>query len=228
LNRVSTVLKSEIRISKSMNKTILGIIALAAVAGLVVAVDQATKAWIAGNIVSHEVRPVIEGFVRLRYTQNTGAAFGIFQGGAGALSLVALGLIALVGLSAILLFAFRASKGNPLILLAFSLISGGAVGNLIDRMRLGYVVDFVDVHGPSITIDNRVYTWPVFNIADSAISMGVILLIAVFLFSKQEPAPPGPVAPHAPVRYISRSHSPWFTQYDRRTDAHAGHEPGNG
>jgi signal peptidase II len=206
-----------------MNKSILGIIALVSVAGLVVAVDQATKAWIVANIVSHEVRPVIEGFVRLRYTQNTGAAFGIFQGGAGVLSLAAL-----VVLSAIVLVAFRVGRRNPLVLLALSLISGGAIGNLIDRLRLGYVVDFVDVYGPNITFDNRVYTWPVFNVADSAISMGVALLMAVFLFGKQEAAPPGPVSPQAPVRYISRSHSPWFTQYDRRPDAHAGHEPGNG
>jgi signal peptidase II len=206
-----------------MNKSILGIIALAAVAGLVVAIDQATKAWIAANIVSHEVRPIIEGFVRLRYTQNTGAAFGFFQGGAGVLSLAAL-----VVLSIILVVAFRVGRGNPLALLAFSLISGGAIGNLIDRLRLGYVVDFVDVHGPSITLDNRVYTWPVFNVADSAISMGVILLMAVFLFGKQETASPGPVPPQTPVRYISHSHSPWFTQHDRRPDAHARHEPGNG
>ncbi|HVF99311.1 MAG TPA: signal peptidase II [Chloroflexia bacterium] len=206
-----------------MNKSILGIIALVLVAGLVVAIDQATKAWIAANIVSHEVRPVIEGFVRLRYTQNTGAAFGIFQGGAGVLSLAGL-----VVLSIILLVAFRVGRSNPLILLALSLISGGAIGNLIDRLRLGYVVDFVDVHGPSITFDNRVYTWPVFNVADSAISMGVVLLMAFFLFGKQETAPPGPVPPETSIRYISHSHSPWFTQHDRRPDAHAGHEPGNG
>ncbi|HYP40755.1 MAG TPA: signal peptidase II [Chloroflexia bacterium] len=204
-----------------MNRTILGIIALAAVAGLVVAIDQATKAWIAANIVSHEVRPIIEGFVRLRYTQNTGAAFGFFQGGAGVLSLAAL-----VVLSIILVVALRVGRGNRLMLLALSLISGGAIGNLIDRLRLGYVVDFVDVHGPSITLDNRVYTWPVFNMADSAISIGVILLMAVFLFGQQEPASPGPASPQTSLRYISRSHSPWFTQYDRRPDAHAGHEPG--
>lgn len=206
-----------------MNRTILGIISLALVAGLVVAIDQATKAWIAANIVSHEVRPIIEGFVRLRYTQNTGAAFGFFQGGAGVLSLAAI-----VVLSIILLVALRVGRGNPLVLLAFSLISGGALGNLIDRLRLGYVVDFVDVHGPSITLDNRVYTWPVFNVADSAISVGVILLMAFYLFGKQETTPPGPVPPQTSVRYISRSHSPWFTQHDRRPGAHAGHEPGNG
>lgn len=206
-----------------MNRTILGIIALVVVAGLVVAIDQATKAWIAANIVSHEVRPIIEGFVRLRYTQNTGAAFGIFQGGAGALSFAAI-----VVLGTILLVALRVGRGNRLMLLALSLISGGAIGNLVDRLRLGYVVDFVDVHGPSITLDNRVYTWPVFNVADSAISIGVVLLMGILFFGKQETASPEPVPPQTSIRYISRTHSPWFTQHDRCPDAHAGHEPGNG
>jgi signal peptidase II len=197
-----------------MKNRIVALFALLFIAGVVVALDQATKAWITANIVSHEVRPIIEGFVRLRYTQNTGAAFGFFQDSTAALSFAAI-----IVLGAILLVALRVGNGNRLLIGALGLVSGGAVGNLIDRLRLGYVVDFVDVYGPSITIDNRAYTFPVFNMADSAITIGVILLMLVFLFEKpaeeRAPVKPPPAASHDPSRYISRSHSPWFSQYDK-------------
>jgi signal peptidase II len=141
---------------------------------------------------------LIEGFLRLRYTKNTGAAFGIFQGGSLVLSVAA---IAIVG--AIFFSASRMGGINRFTTLPMGLIVGGALGNLVDRLRLGYVVDFIEVYGPRIHVGNSVYTWPVFNVADSAITVGVILLVATMLFSgKSEPetAPATPKQPETPVK----------------------------
>lgn len=156
-------------------------VALALIAALVVALDQMSKAWIAGNFVSHQVQPLIEGFLRLRYTQNTGAAFGSFQGWT-----LLLTLVSTLILGAIIVWAWRLDGGHRFTPLALGLIVGGALGNLIDRLRLGYVVDFIEVNGLSIELSNRRYTFPVFNVADSAITVGVILLMALMIFGKQE------------------------------------------
>ena len=157
---------------------------------LVLALDQVSKAWVTANITSHETRPVIEGFVRLRITQNTGAAFGIFQGWAGLLTIVGIAVVV-----AILVSAHRVGDGSRPSMLALGLITGGAIGNLIDRVRFGYVVDFVDVYGPRLNINDTVYTWPVFNVADSAITVGVILLLGTLIFGKDGSKQDEPVQP---------------------------------
>lgn len=148
------------------------IIALS-LAGCITIVDQATKAW-----VSH-VRPdirVIPGFFNIHYIENTGAAFGIFQGKLTLLTLIsALAAIIIVGL---IIYEREAHRG---MLYALACILGGTCGNLIDRARLQYVVDFLQVY---ITLFEKQYYWPSFNIADSAISVGVGLLI--LLMFRQE------------------------------------------
>lgn len=149
-------------------------------AALVVLLDQLSKLWIVENMSRASSQVLIEGFLRLRYTRNTGAAFGIFQGGTGVLSVAA---IAIVG--AIIFSATRMGSTNRLTVLSMGLIVGGAIGNLVDRLRLGYVVDFIEVYGPRIQLGNSVYTWPVFNVADSAITIGVILLVATMLFGSK-------------------------------------------
>jgi signal peptidase II len=152
---------------------ILGLVALG-----VVIVDQLTKWWVVANVAGKPPLVVIEGFVRLRYTENRGAAFGFFQGWAGALSIVAIAVV-----FAIVYSASKLGGTNKLGLIALGLITGGALGNLLDRLRVGYVVDFVDVYGPRITIDHTPYTFPVFNAADSSITIGAILLIGTLLFA---------------------------------------------
>src|SRR5438270_13417810 len=102
----------------------VGVLILVATTLLVVVVDQLTKAWVVANTTGHEVKPVIEGFVRLRYTENTGAAFGLLQGWTGALSIAAIAIIA-----AIVLSATRAGGGNRLIMAALGLVLGGALGH---------------------------------------------------------------------------------------------------
>ncbi len=157
---------------------------MAAVAAIVLIIDQLTKAWVSANIAIHDTRPIIEGFVRLRYTQNSGAAFGLFQGWTGALSVVAVAIIA-----AIVLSASKMGGNNRASMLAMGLVLGGALGNLADRITLGYVRDFVEVYGPHVDWNSAVYTWPVFNAADSAITIGVLIVMATLIFSKQESVP---------------------------------------
>ncbi|MDQ6693204.1 MAG: signal peptidase II [Chloroflexota bacterium] len=153
---------------------------LLAVALLVIVLDQLSKAWVVANVSLREARPVIQGFARLRYTQNSGAAFGFFQGWTGALSIAAVAVVI-----AIFVSASRSGSNSRLTTLALGLVVGGALGNLVDRIRLGYVVDFFEVYGPQVRLNNTVYTFPVFNLADSAITVGVLLLLAGLLFSKE-------------------------------------------
>jgi len=151
------------------------------VAALVLALDQVAKAWVTANVPSHGIRPVVEGLVRLRYTENTGAAFGLFQGGTIALSIAAAAIIGVI-----LLSITRMGAGSPLLMFALALVLGGATGNLSDRLRLGYVVDFIEVYALRIDLRGTVYTFPVFNVADSAITVGVLLIMAALLFGKHD------------------------------------------
>jgi signal peptidase II len=162
-----------------MTKRTTNLLLMLGVALVVLVLDMLSKAWVSANIADHSPRPIIEGFLRLRYTQNTGAAFGMLQGWTGALSIAAVAIIA-----AILLSAARMGNHNRLLVPAVGLVLGGAIGNLYDRLTLGYVRDFIEVYGPHIEWEGRIYTFPVFNVADSAITVGVILIMAVLLFSK--------------------------------------------
>ena len=131
---------------------------------LLVAADQLSKLGIRSNLAIGESLFEV-GFFRLTRVHNAGAAFGLFQGQSFLLT-----IIALVGVAALLLYAFFFHHrfpflGNWLGKLALGLVLGGTVGNLIDRVYLGYVTDFIDFN-----------FWPAFNIADSAIVVGVIIL----------------------------------------------------
>ena len=139
------------------------------IAAFVIALDQISKLWVRSNLDLYETLPVI-GCLSLTYVRNTGSAFGFFANQAFLLTLVAI-----VGLVTILLFYRYLSRSNILGISALSLVFGGALGNLIDRIRFGYVIDFVDVRLW------RDFHWPAFNVADSAITVGSIML-AVFIF----------------------------------------------
>lgn len=134
------------------------------IALLVVAADQLSKIWIRSNLLVGQ--SLFEaGFFRITHVHNTGAAFGLFQGQSFLLTIVAL-----VGITVLLVYTLVIYRKFPLLdnrlgKPVLGLVLGGAVGNLIDRLRFGYVTDFIDVG-----------LWPAFNIADSAITVGVILL----------------------------------------------------
>jgi signal peptidase II len=137
------------------------------VSAAIIAADLATKAWISSTLRYGEVRE-ITSFFNLVLAHNTGAAFS-FLAGAGGWQRWFFAAIA-IAISAAIVVILRGHAGNRLFALALSLVLGGALGNLHDRMSLGYVVDFVQLHAAG-------YYWPAFNVADSAICVGVALLL---------------------------------------------------
>jgi len=144
-------------------------------AGLAVAVlvaDQLAKAWIVANIAPGQVVDVVGTLVRLIFSRNNGALFGLFGSSA-----TVFGIGSLVVLGLIIWYHARAPR-SLLLSIALGLLLGGALGNLVDRLRLGYVVDFVDMGISTL----RFFT---FNVGDSAISTAILLL----LFIAVRPAP---------------------------------------
>jgi signal peptidase II len=163
------------------------------VAAAIVAVDQVTKLAVDSALSLHESRTLIEGLLDLTYVRNRGAAFGLLSDADFPFQAVAFAVVSLLALALIAAYAYRLPASHRLPQLGLALIMGGAIGNLIDRARLGYVIDFVDVYwGP--------HHWPAFNVADSAISVGVALLILDILRSpQQERAARSEIAETAPL-----------------------------
>lgn len=150
----------------------------AGLAGGILALDQATKAWVLSVFSLYESVPVIPGLLHLTYVRNPGAAFGLFSGQAAAFRVPFFLTVTAVALVAIALIARRLPPGRPWTFCALALVFGGALGNLIDRVRWGEVVDFVDVFW-------RTYHWPAFNVADAAITVGMVVLIFEELFGRR-------------------------------------------
>ncbi len=137
---------------------------------LILAADQLSKMWIRSNLAIGQ--SLFEaGFFRITHIYNTGAPSGFFAGQS-----LPLPLVALLGIATLLLYVFLISRHFPLLdnilgRIVLGLILGGTLGNLIDRLRFGYVTDFIDIG-----------IWPTFNIADSAIVVGVIIFAYSFYF----------------------------------------------
>ena len=146
---------------------------------LVVIVDQLTKLWIMKNFALYEQQNIIPGFFNLVYVTNTGAAFGFLAGGKSWLRQVFFIGVAIVALGVIVFAYGHLKKQGRLFVYALGLIAGGAIGNLIDRLRFGSVVDFLDFYLGS-------YHWPAFNAADSAITIGVGLFLLGTLLQHRE------------------------------------------
>ena len=130
--------------------------------------DQASKAWAVRRLKAGEVVRVFDGLLHFSYAENPGIAFGRLQEGGefGRWMLAALAALAVVGL---LLYFFRTARTDDRLLGALALLLAGVAGNLTDRVRLGHVIDFIDVFIGS-------YQWPTFNVADAAICTGAALL----------------------------------------------------
>ena len=161
------------------------------ISALVVALDQATKAAVDRLMGLHETRELIDGLVRLTYVRNRGAAFGFLSNADLPYQSMLFSILSLVALLAIAAYAFKLPVTQKWTQVALALIMGGAVGNLLDRLWHGFVIDFVDVYW-------RQHHWPAFNVADSCISIGVVMLILELLWpgdaektSTEGPAPDG-------------------------------------
>lgn len=148
---------------------------VACVAAIVLVVDQLSKTLVLTFLAPgapHAEVVIVPGLLRLYYVENTGAAFGLFQGKNPLLAFLAFGVVVA------LVVWFRELVRFWLGALALGLQLGGAVGNLIDRFRHGFVVDFIDFS-----------FWPTFNVADSAITIGVLMLLYVLLRQGQLESP---------------------------------------
>jgi signal peptidase II len=150
-------------------------------AAIVVIADQLTKAWLVSILPRQgDQLSVIGDYARLVNSHNSGALFGLFKDQALLFGLVSIGVVGLI------VWYHGSSGRNSLLSVALGLLLGGALGNLIDRLRLGYVVDFVDLGIGGL----RFYT---FNVADMAIS-GAVLLLILSTFLPMQRGPAGPAA----------------------------------
>ena len=155
-----------------------------AVLGSVVVLDQITKALLVRSLTLHEYYPLIDGFLSLSHVHNRGAAFGVLSSAGLPYQPQLLAALSFAALLAIAFYFLRLPDSARLPRLALALVLGGAVGNLIDRLRLGHVVDFIHVYW-------REHAWPDFNVADSAITVGVVLLIIDILREPRSEASEG-------------------------------------
>jgi signal peptidase II len=145
---------------------------------LVIIVADAWSKWLVSTRIDlHESIPLIPDFLQLVHVRNTGAAFGIGANADSPIVPLLLNLGAIGVFFVVVAYAFRAAVTDRMLQTGLHLILGGAIGNLIDRFRLHYVVDFVDVFVKS-------HHWPAFNVADSAICIGIALL---FLDMRKKP-----------------------------------------
>jgi signal peptidase II len=152
---------------------------------VVLTLDQATKYLISAHLSPGDSIAVVPGFFHLTLVRNSGMAFGLLSAAAIPYKPVLVTLLSIVALGAVAIYAASSPANERLSQFALAFILGGAAGNIIDRIRLGYVVDFLDVF-------YRGSHWPAFNVADSAICAGVgLLLIDTLLRPAKSPAEAG-------------------------------------
>jgi len=147
------------------------------IVGIVLVLDQITKYVIQTHVRLHDSFTVVPGFFNITHVRNRGAAFGILSNLPEFWRSAFFITVTLVAMAAILALIVKTHERH--LVYAFSLIAGGAIGNMVDRIRYGEVVDFIQWYVKS-------YYWPSFNVADSAISIGVVLLALEMLFGKPQ------------------------------------------
>ncbi len=153
------------------------IVAFLAIAASVAAADQYTKELIRTSLEMFETVPVIPGFFNITHLSNKGAAFGILAD-AGRWRELFFQVVSVAAMAGLTIYFSTARRKDALLLTSTSLILGGALGNFIDRIHLGHVTDFLDIYAGR-------YHWPAFNLADSAITVGGILL-AIRIFRESD------------------------------------------
>ena len=163
---------------------------LATISGFIIALDQLTKMYIHTQFRLGESRNVIAGLFDLTYIRNPGAAFGIFSTAHAGFRGPFFMMIPVIAVCFILYVLWKTPDSDRLQTFALSLVFGGAIGNYIDRIRFGYVIDFLLFYYPKdVTILGRHYRgpleWPAFNVADSAIVCGITILLALISLKKE-------------------------------------------
>ena len=153
------------------------VIFLIAISFTVIFFDQVSKSWIENKFSLYQSIQVIPNFLHITYIQNTGGAFGILADFKGLYFKAVFILFTFLTIGVVGFFYYKLKPNQKAPALGIALIIGGAIGNLIDRIRLGGVIDFIDVHYYSLH-------WPAFNVADSAITIGSVLL-GVLIFLKK-------------------------------------------
>ena len=150
---------------------------LAWVAALVILVDQVSKALILNNLPMHQSVNVIEGLFDITHIRNPGGAFGLMANMSAATRMFVFLFLSSLAVGLLFYLYIKTPKTHSFLATGFAMIFGGAIGNLIDRIRFGNVVDFLDFYIGK-------YHWPAFNIADSAITIGIFIFVFHLLFKK--------------------------------------------
>jgi len=150
---------------------------LAVISGLVAILDQITKVIILKNISLHHSVTVIPRFFNITHIHNPGGAFGFMASQNSSVRNLLFLFLSSLAVCVVFYFYKNTPRTHPLLATGIALIFGGAIGNLIDRIRFGKVVDFLDFYIGT-------YHWPAFNVADSAITVGIIIFIFHILFKK--------------------------------------------
>ena len=166
----------------------------------VLLLDQATKLMVHQALHLGESIRVFDDFLRITYIRNPNSAFGISLGDRFPYEWVSGGI-------ALVLTLFLFLERQPGMVFVYSLLIGGALGNLIDRLRMGEVIDWIDV-GLSPTL-----RWPVFNVADSAVTIGILILLALSLFGRKSPA-----SAEKEVKVYEKDHAPVDPPPGERSD----------
>ena len=167
LRRSQCVKESLVRGNGERSQTM--IFRILSVSSIVVIIDRLTKYLLSGNLSEGESVGVVPGFFHITLVLNSGAAFGLFKSRSAFFAISSALVIVFI-----CLYMWRGRCRDLLILTALGLILGGAVGNLIDRVAFGYVIDFLDFR-----------IWPVFNIADASITVGASILAAKLILDKR-------------------------------------------
>ncbi len=147
------------------------------IAAAAVLADQITKAVVDHTIAAYQTIVVIPGFFNLIHIQNPGGAFGFLARQHPYLRVFFFLILSVLASGLVVYFYRQTPRNRPWLAVAFALIFGGAVGNLIDRFRLGKVIDFLDLYVGG-------WHWPAFNVADSCISIGMVIVLFHLLFRK--------------------------------------------
>jgi signal peptidase II len=150
---------------------------LLVIGGIIVLLDQFTKELILRYLPFNRTIPVIKGFFNITHIHNPGGAFGLMSNLSPTMRTIIFLFISSLAVGIIFYFYKKTPAKYSLLAVAFSLIFGGAIGNLIDRVRFGVVIDFLDFYMGKLH-------WPAFNIADSAITIGIGIFLYHLLFKK--------------------------------------------